>query len=774
MPTPTPVTLGPAVTGINPWWTYEEGAIPGVGKYMLNVGTGNLLVQADDVDIPERGIDLAFRRTYNSMSHHDANNSDGSTTSVFGNGWTNTFDAHMAYNGTSNVMSVYDIDGARYDYAANGTGGWNPPPGVHSQLTYDGSCGYLWTKKSGTTYHFWSPAMGSNCGGAAYNGRLYMILGRNQNNWVRFDYSWAGGNSSTAANLTQINAVHADGQTITLRFGAANGVGPNELLSITRTDGAVINYYYDNSGNLQEVDRPGNNAASVLPETYAYTNGVLVSVNSPRYVLSYRATGGNPSDGDVVNLAYSSGAVTQVANYGLTNFTPADGMNQVLQSGMPTALGTWSTANYAYTGGTTSMSDSDGHSRIWTFDTLNRVIQTQVFVTSNFALATSASWDADNNLVEAVDARGNATDYSYDSNGNTVEVAEPAQNAGGTRPTSLYSYDGYNNVIAYCDPIETNSIGKSWTATPAPNSTPCPSQAGATRYVWNATDTAEPDGYITDAYTPLGYHHNFQYNQSVEGGDFGLPTSVTGDPITQTDGTSRTPTQTFAYDSYGNLTGYNRGEGSWTLTYDTTSLGNSGLNRLLIAKDPDGYSSYTCYFANGQVQYTETPAQHAADQNPSSCKSTSPMNSAWSTYDADGNVGTTNDLEDPNDHESMYYDGADRKVEDVSGAGIKTRYLYDLTQNGAFGTISFNGGAAFSAHGGLYGTQETGSVAQFRDLRGWAYDGLDRAVKQFIFSAAASGVTLNYDTDAQHYGLLASRTDELGVVTSYAYDNDDN
>ncbi|HET9096618.1 MAG TPA: hypothetical protein VFN37_08150, partial [Candidatus Baltobacteraceae bacterium] len=52
-------------TGINRWWTYEEGGIPGIGKYMVNVANGNLLVQTGDVDVHERGIDLAFRRTYN-------------------------------------------------------------------------------------------------------------------------------------------------------------------------------------------------------------------------------------------------------------------------------------------------------------------------------------------------------------------------------------------------------------------------------------------------------------------------------------------------------------------------------------------------------------------------------------------------------------------------------------------------------------------------------------------------------------------------------------
>lgn len=69
-------TMAPSLTGINHWWAYEEHPIPGVGKAMVNVTNGNTLISVTDIDIPERGIDLALRRMYNSMSSHDANNDD--------------------------------------------------------------------------------------------------------------------------------------------------------------------------------------------------------------------------------------------------------------------------------------------------------------------------------------------------------------------------------------------------------------------------------------------------------------------------------------------------------------------------------------------------------------------------------------------------------------------------------------------------------------------------------------------------------------------------
>ncbi len=120
---------------------------------MVNVGTGNMLLQADDMSVPHKGIALAFRRTYNAQSLHDASGDDGTYPygtfpSMYGNGWTNTFDAHLARTADGAVSSVFDIDGARYDYShVPNAYTWTPPPGQHATLTYDGTCGLLWTKK---------------------------------------------------------------------------------------------------------------------------------------------------------------------------------------------------------------------------------------------------------------------------------------------------------------------------------------------------------------------------------------------------------------------------------------------------------------------------------------------------------------------------------------------------------------------------------------------------------------------------------------------------
>lgn len=125
-------------TGINHWWSYEEDALGGIGKYMINVASGDLIVQADDMAVPNKGVELAYRRTYNSESSYSYANTDGEGADLYGDNWTNTFDAHLVHNlisgsyacGTQQGITIYDIDGARYDYSPAGDcQTWIPPAG---------------------------------------------------------------------------------------------------------------------------------------------------------------------------------------------------------------------------------------------------------------------------------------------------------------------------------------------------------------------------------------------------------------------------------------------------------------------------------------------------------------------------------------------------------------------------------------------------------------------------------------------------------------------
>ena len=756
-------------TGINPWWRYQEEAMPGGDRVMVNVGTGNLLLQADDMLVPHKGIAMAFRRTYNSQSGHDVNASDAASwfwkpPGMYGNGWTNTFDAHLVRTPDGSLWSVFDIDGARYDFApAPGVGVYSAVPGNHTTLTYDQHCGLMWTKKSGTTYYFYRPNPAVECpafpsnGGSTggFAGRLYQIIGRNRKTYLTFNYSWDGGIASATGKISAISVQAESGLTTTLTFGDVNGHRLLQQLTYpdgTYPGGTSVLYQYDGDGNLTSVLEPANNAAGTRPQFgYGYrpigTGWVIQWTSSPLWSAACSA-GACGSGGGYVGFNFSgtdlaSSQVTKVQTFAVVNPTIADGGPAgPLQAGVATNAFAFRTEYYSTGVPTPTLRDADGHMTNWVVDTLGHPTQTQECTVSinqgqqctGQWLTTNESWDANNDLTSETDARGNQSDYVYDVDGNTVAVAVPPPNAGAARPTRLFSYDTHDNLTAYCDPNSAPALNTSWTTPPtAPVPGPgglCPQSTVATQYHWNPT-TDEPFGELdtttspATTASPTGYQRTISYDAGPQGGvDYGLPTRVVGAPIAQT-GDPATPTrqpqQKFWYDANGNLLCYDTGSGQWTLSYDA-------LGRLRTAADPDdptgspacvragaqpswNTTSRTDYFPNGAVKSKQTASQFASGA------------AATFAYDLDGNVtsethhfGCTTMAACTAGVTTKWYDGADRLVEvqqpydvsDIQSYPWSTRYIYDLS---AGGTTAYRG-MGLRGYGNLVSTQEllSGSV----------------------------------------------------------------
>jgi YD repeat-containing protein len=839
-------------TGINPWWRYQEQNVPGGGHVMVNVGTGNLVLQDDDMAVAHKGIAMAFRRTYNSQSGHDVNATDAAgyvfePPGMYGNGWTSTFDAHIARNAALTLYSVFDIDGARYDYDATWPTGTNgvfaPRAGNHATLAYDGVCGYLWTKKSGTTYYFYAPGPHAPCpqlGGSTegYTGRLYQIVGRNRNTYLTFDYSWDGGVASLTGKISQITVQSESGMTATLYFADFNGHRLLQQLKFP-DNATTVTYAYDQLGNLSTVSRPPNNAGGVRPlQAFGYqaigNDSILQFASSPRMQSACGTQAGCSSDGGSLVFGFSgasaaTSAVSSIQDYANVNLAIADGSTATTLQGAqyPTTVYAYNTEYYTTGGSTPTFRDTAGHMTNWVVDGMGRPTQTQECPASanqgqlctGTPLTSNEVWDADNNLVSEIDARGYESDYVYDIDGNTVAAAAPAPADGATRSTRLFTYDGHDNVTAYCDANATHSLGADWTSAP---SAPIPGQGGlcpnstvAVQAQWLST-SAEPFGELSamispaTAAAPLGYQRTISYDIAQQGGsDFGLPTRVTGASITQT-GDSTTPTrrpqQSFWYDGNGNLVCYGTGSGQWLLTYDS-------LNRLTAAADPDDSSSgsgscgksgaqpgwnttsHTTYFPDGSVASKQSASQAAAS-----------ISTAF-TYDLDGNEKT-----EMHHHGCLsvasctagvttkWYDGADRLVEvqqpydgsDVQSYPWSTRYIYDLSQGGS---ASYRG-MGLAGYGNLVSTQEllsgtifapvgTYSIASgtWTDVRATSYDALDRPISSYEAAFGDQAKVTNTYDGAGEMGLLSSvhlATSELKGLTydhmgrqtdvSYAYD----
>jgi YD repeat-containing protein len=401
------------------------------------------------------------------------------------------------------------------------------------------------------------------------------------------------------------------------------------------------------------------------------------------------------------------------------------------------------------------------------------------------------------------------TDFAYDANGNLIAAALPAAN-GSPRPTTYVTYDAHNNVVAECDPVWSDANHLDWIATPAPTYSPCPANAansptnpGPTLYTYTAPPAA-PFGELSAVTKPMGYKTTITYETGPQGGsvDFGLPASIVGVPITQSDGSLTTHQTQYYYDQYGNticsvsLSGIDSSP-----IYDTSINIYTGpdalLGRVTQHGDPDDASlsngnangacpktsgisgstittSYT-YFSTGQIQSKQLPTERAAGV------------STQYSYDPDGNlINTITNLGGLGPATTAhFYDADDKLVEVVKPGGWDTRYDYDLSQNSTNGNpVTLVGvTTAFKAHGAFFKIQEYHSGFGWIDTKGDAYDALGRSVDSYTYTPNANCNLGNFSTcesasttarvydGAAGAGLLDHSTDAVGTKSTFLYRN---
>ena len=774
-------------TGINPWWPYHTEAIPGGGNVMVNVGTGNLLIQDDDMSVPHKGVAMAFRRTYNSQMPNVIQGDLASWTGMFGNGWTNTFDAHIVRTSRDH-MSVYDTDGARYDFVARVPGNRSAgyvatTPGDHTIYAWDGACGFLWTKKSGTTYYFYdvNPNQATcptllTIGG--YTGRIHQIIGRNRNAYLTFTYSWDNGDASINGKVNTITVQAESGLKSTLTFADVNGRRLLQQLTFpdsatNPTNPTTVQYAYDANGNLQTVSRPPNSYSGTRPiHLYLYqavgSDFVMWAAASPRLYAACGA-GNCYGDGGVLWFGYSgataaTSTVASIQQDGVVNPTIADGSNggPIQGTAYPTITYVYNTESFTTGVTTPTLRDTAGHMVNWVVDGLGRPVQTQICVVtpsvgtpcpSQSLLVANETWDTNNNLTQTVNARGGESDMAYDAGGNVVAIAQPRLYDGQNRPTALIDYDGFNNVVAICDPALVHSTTADWAGQySAGLDNYCSSSfpSGHSSAYYNKPSW-EPYGELASVTSASGYTRSILYDLGPQGGlDYGLPTGISGAAFQQFDQSARQPSMSASYDTNGNIvcvqTDVSTASGSAiatsVMTYDS-------LNRLLVSADPDDASlTGSCsgkaagipgsaivttrtYYSDGALATTRTPSESARS-----------VGTVY-TYDLDGNLGaeapySASPQSPQTARTKRWFDGVGRLVEtqepaDPGTAGdipISLRYLYDLSQGGSAITLR---GTGVTAHGNLFDVLKN-TPTGWIDFQYSVFDSADRVTTAYAFA----------------------------------------
>ncbi|MDA8240535.1 MAG: DUF6531 domain-containing protein [Nitrospiraceae bacterium] len=280
-------------------------------------------------------------------------------------------------------------------------------------------------------------------------------------------------------NITSV--INATGQTTFFTYDQNNNIA-----SITDPTGATMRFTYDAIGNMtSQTDANGNTT------TFAYdSQNHLIKVTDPSgnvTTYAFDKTGNRISqtdaNGNTTNYAYNyKGQVIKVID----------------------ALGDVTT--YAY-GGTgcpscgggadklTSITDANGNTTAYTYDTLGRLARE----TDPLGNTITYSYDVKGNLTSRTDANGNKISYAYDAVGRLLTKLYPDGTA------ESFSYDAKGNIVTAANQFisytfSRDAAGRVTTVTD--------SQGHKTSY------TYDPSGRKTQLFYPDGSVVNYSYDRA--------------------------------------------------------------------------------------------------------------------------------------------------------------------------------------------------------------------------------------------------------------------
>lgn len=554
--------------GLEDFYPYHPFDL-GSDTAFLNAATGNLVVQATDLEVPGPGLNLRLTRTYNAQADQGIGPlgrgwrlgiADGEGDDVLGSVVSALLSADVGQLlevvATEDQFDFYDADGTRHHFVKGGLAGpgWHAPPGVNLTLT-DHLVGaerrYRATRPDGVVYEF-APVVGS------YG--LTSIADRNGN---------------------------------TLTFAYASGA----LSSITDTTGRTISFTWS-GGYLASATYSGSGGTATVTYTVNATTGRLTSVAAGGRTVSYTYV----SSRDPIATATDGRGNTTTFAFNESN---------MLTSLTDRAGKAWD-VTYNTTGcqpGTeeaavaTCVTDPEGHTTTYASSAEGNLLHVRD-AGDTAVNQRNYLWEG-NRLVWEGDEAGDTTEYAYNGNGQVVFTRESGGNDASF--TSVFTYrdvspgvadlvsaragvgsgdervwrfglDEAGNLLSTTDPG--GAVTGFGYYTRGLLKTVKDPRGSTTTY----GDTAAPDGgyhasgqppSVTD---PLGHAKTFTYDA------FGRPTSIVD---------RNANTWSFAYDARGNLTSQTApGPATTTYAYDAndnptsmTPPGGATVTKTYDARD---------------------------------------------------------------------------------------------------------------------------------------------------------------------------------------------
>ncbi|MEI8318734.1 MAG: DUF6531 domain-containing protein, partial [Planctomycetia bacterium] len=711
----------------------------------VNIANGNVYSEQTDVEIPNLGVPLAFRRHFDSVNTKSAVGSPGDWSDRgMGEGWSFTYSDQLKVAADDTTVTWFTDQGLRLEFAKTTTG-YTSPTGIFGTLTGAAGTGFTWTDVDGKTTKFGVAVGGVN--------PLVSISDR-FGNGIKVQFESGTKRLSTVSDLKDAS------RWLSFSYAA---------------DATHIGGMKDFTGRSW---------------TYGYIGSRLASVTAPVPASGVAAP--------IVRYAYYSdkvlGGLLQTLTDPLGNFTSWEYYANRRGFRVTDAAGNRHSLTYDLHRYQSAFIDERGNLSRYSYDTKGNLVE----VRQADRTVERSTW-YDSGLKEtSTDAYGVVERYTYDAFGKIRVVNGRVGN------DTFYNYNSgpfhdLDQIVAYNDPNDPNDhVLTKFEYDTTGFLTGRIDDFGLGRLNLKTQFLTQASGLAATSTAPSGITTWFTYNaagQPVSSEKYLLPTLTVselahydnrGNLDSKTDGngvvttygfdalgrktseTSADPdgtasplpalTTTFIYDLASNLTGTVLGDGR------TTSGTFDKMQRGLKSVRVDGTFTLASY----------DPAGNLVSQTDAAGRITRYL------YDARNRQVAT--LYPDGTGEQTRYDGGGRIVAVTDRAGVTTTSTYDklgrrVTETGPSpdgispGPVTRSG---YDGRGNLSViTDPLGETLGDRDhSTTYKYDNVGRKTKETQADPDGSGPLLapatvfGYDSD----GNLTTVTDPRGFATTYAYD----
>jgi RHS repeat-associated protein len=679
----------------------------------INLATGNLTQEQNDLSTGGRGPALELTRYYNSRLAAAAK-----SPGAFGYGWTSTYSANLAVNEVAETVTVRNDNGSTaLFYLVEGK--YQAAPWIQAKLAKEGT-NYIYTLPNQLKLTFNSSGQLSketdrhgNAITLAYNAKNQLETATDgAGRKLTFTYNAGGqveGVKDPMGHLAKYTYESSNLATVSLpeeklrwKFGYDTS---HQMTGLTDGRSHTTTFEYDTSQRVKlEKD------ALERKRTLEYPSGTETKVTEPNTAITAAVFNSAGEPTSVTNASGTALAATTTSEY--------DSSFNLRATTDPNTH----TTKYGYDaeGNRTSEKDANENETKWTYNGTHDIATMTTPKNETTTFTRNAAGDPELIKRPAPGATTQEEKFKYAANGDLEEETDPLGH------TTKYEYDTFGDRKAEIDPEEDKTTwGYNEDGQQTSEVSPRGNEVGATASEFETKTERDAQGRPIKVTDPLGHETKYKYDAD---GNLEVLTNPNAHATT------------YVYDNADQRTEVKAANGNTAKTaYD--SMGK-------VKSKTDGNSHTTKYERNLLEQITE-------EIDPLERKTTR-------TYDAAGNLKEVKDAEGRTT--TYTYDPGNRPKEVKFSAEPTKTISYEYGKDGEVSVMKDGTGADTDTYDELDRLTETKNGNS--EVVKYKYN-LGEQTTEITYPNAKS-ITQGFDKD----GRLEKVTDWLGKETKFAYSRD--